>query len=229
MTLKFLCCVKKERKKRKENLLLFFSLSLGYFPIILFFLQYGLLYPGGSWPRSPLFSGGPLGNHSSQCRHAAPAPAFFLEDCPAESRLALQGSPFPVSKCKCVWSSWNEPEHFPCYLLVLLLNHVCLFSLISCLFHAFFFFLVLALVSRRCLTMPKSITTTPTFWKTTAGTRRPSTTTPLPSGLAQHLCLWISNTVSLGAGCAVKTAKHWLALTGVQLKYCKSWAISKPV
>lgn len=70
--------------------------------ILLFLLQYGLLYSGGSRPGSPVFSGGALGNHSPQCLHAAAAPALLLEDCPAEPRLALQGGPFPVRECMCV-------------------------------------------------------------------------------------------------------------------------------
>lgn len=122
---------------RDDNNLLFFSLPLGYFSIPLFFLQYGFLYPGGTWPGSPLLNGGSLGNHSPQCFHADPASAFFLEDCPPESRLAVQGGPFSVSKCRCVWSSQNEPKDFPCDLLVLLLRClylVCLFKLISYLF-----------------------------------------------------------------------------------------------
>ncbi len=48
---------------------------------------------------------------------------------------------------------------------------------------SFVFLFVSVLVSRLCLIMPKSTTTTPTFWRTPAGTRRPFTTTPLPSGM----------------------------------------------
>lgn len=65
-------------------------------PSLLF--QHGLLHPGGSWPRPPVFPGGPLGHHGPQPLHAAAAPALLLEDRPAEPRLAVSRGSFSVSR-----------------------------------------------------------------------------------------------------------------------------------
>lgn len=66
-------------------------------PLSLSLSQHGLLYPGGSRPRSSLFPGGPLGYCGPQSLHAAAAPALLPQDRPAEPRVAVERGSFSVS------------------------------------------------------------------------------------------------------------------------------------
>lgn len=65
--------------------------------------QYGLLHPGGSWLRSAVFGGGTSGLSPPQRLCAAATAALLLEDGPAEPRVALEGSPVPVSRDLISW------------------------------------------------------------------------------------------------------------------------------